>query len=526
MQIKAQSAIEFLSTYSFSFLLIAIIMTILLLFSSLPKTTLPLQCSFYGGFSCLYTAFYNTASPNANSKASIVEVVASDTEPGVMNVSNFSTTINNAQNISGYCEPRLLTAGSKVYCFSLFPSAVKLGSIYTTTFKIGVKYCASSPNMISNSSCPSPTPLIFGGTASVQSSNTPAPVLVIVNEFHILITNKQNNATPSQFQQMIAFPPANALFASYVNNDLGNIRFYDGAIPLYSWCEANCTNTTTKNAIFWVKLDKPIPQNSSLTIDMGVLPLLRSTEYDGFYAGEAPQSSINYGQYDNGANIFLAYANGNTPLNYFSVDSNEILSQATGLSYGSGKINALQLTGYATKGMDMVFTHTPFLNQPLVTESNFQTQTTLVPAGAVCINDNPSPLSSKNAEGVVMGYITYYFSQVYELNNVYTYTDSKGLGQVSNNWLFGSVTYRGPSSSTWNAYIAPQLYSTSGGFKGGLSSNNPLQQSGALYMCEIGSTVSFFPTTTYYNWIRARVDPPNDIMPATIFGNVITTRSN
>jgi len=105
------------------------------------------------------------------------------------------------------------------------------------------------------------------------------------------------------FQQMISFNPST--YSAYEASNLGNIRFYQNGTELYSWCESGCSSSSN-DAIFWVKLPT-IPRTSSVTIDMVFEPI--STNYDGVYAGEAPQLSPIYGEYDNGAEVFNNYWN-------------------------------------------------------------------------------------------------------------------------------------------------------------------------------------------------------------------------
>jgi YVTN family beta-propeller protein len=122
----------------------------------------------------------------------------------------------------------------------------------------------------------------------------------------VTLANNQGTATPSNFQQMIIFNPQISLFSSSVSSDLGNIRFYQGGIELHSWCESGCSSSSA-NAVFWVLIPSGIGANAVDTISMTFLPA--STEYDGIYAGEAPQLSATYGEYDNGSNVFTFYDN-------------------------------------------------------------------------------------------------------------------------------------------------------------------------------------------------------------------------
>jgi hypothetical protein len=138
----------------------------------------------------------------------------------------------------------------------------------------------------------------------------------------ITVTNTNTIAgTGSNFQQMISFNPTQS--SAYTANeatDLGNIRFYSGITELYSWCESGCNSITSSNAVFWVTLPSGIGASGSTTVSMYFLP--NTAEYDGVYAGEAPQLTCTnptnpavcgvggtYGKYDNGAQVFDDYWN-------------------------------------------------------------------------------------------------------------------------------------------------------------------------------------------------------------------------
>ncbi len=124
--------------------------------------------------------------------------------------------------------------------------------------------------------------------------------------FSITLTNSQSTATPAPFQQLITFNPAG--YSKYLATDLGNIRFFaDSNLtqPLYSWVESG--NKTASSANIWVKLPNGVGANSSVTIYMWFEEV--TVEFDGVYAGQAPQLSATYGAYDNGALVFNFYSN-------------------------------------------------------------------------------------------------------------------------------------------------------------------------------------------------------------------------
>ncbi len=131
------------------------------------------------------------------------------------------------------------------------------------------------------------------------------------------ITPIKNTTTPSSnnssnnsisYDQIVSFNPS--LYSNYESYDLGNIRFYNGNSELYSWCESGCNSSST-NATFWVKI---LNETNTLNKNISVMFLHNVSQYDGIYAGEAPELSSIYGKYDNGARVFPLYDNfiGNT----------------------------------------------------------------------------------------------------------------------------------------------------------------------------------------------------------------------
>jgi hypothetical protein len=242
--------------------------------------------------------------------------------------------------------------------------------------------------------------------------------------------------------------------------------------------------------------------------------------FNNVSVGEAPQLSSTYGEYDNGANVFALYFNGNTPLTDFNFEGNTgAQSSVTGPS--GTTINVISITGYASD-FGFVYTGNSLANQPIIAESSSQQigdQTGGLGAdnGQVSIVNGTST-TGLNAIGVDMGYGSSYFSNDYYSAGTQT-RDVNQQGTDNADWHYASVTYAGSSATSWSGYIAPQLYSTSGGYSGTVS-NNPLSSSSTLYIGLIGSVISNDQWQTYINWMRARAYPPNGVMPSVSFGSV------
>ena len=242
----------------------------------------------------------------------------------------------------------------------------KLYGSYENSNLSNIEFTADEPYGVAGS-----TPLYSWIESGASSTASEALVWVnlgsvILNQaqsyISVNVINLQSTATGTDFQQMIYFNPSS--YSSYEASDLGNIRFYNGNNELYSWCESGCTSTSS-NAVFWINTGSlNIGPNSYATVNMTFEPT--STEYDGVYAGEAPQLSSSYAEYDNGANVFTKYENfaGTTLWSGISTISGASITQNNGLEIGINSID----TGYSIMtNWDII---SPFVYESLITAQN------------------------------------------------------------------------------------------------------------------------------------------------------------
>lgn len=328
MRVKGQSAMEFIFTYSVSITIIgiAIALVFILLFSA--RTILPSQCSFNGGFACSSSIFTINSVAGVGSQ---LFLIATDLQPGVINISTFNAFVGNTASTSGFCVPNVATAGQSVYCIANLAITPQLGTSYFATFNITGNYCPGKGSQLYNYTCPITSNYVFGGNLQVQAASTNLGLTNAPYYTPVTLTNTAN-ALANRFAVQTSFVP-NTL-KLYESNDLGNIRFYDGARELYSWCQSGCTSTTTGNAVFWVASDRPLAASATAAWQIYFLP--KGIEYDGVYAGEGPNLSRLYGQYDNGKNVFQFYDSFisntlSTTWTQTSLSANAVLTPGSGL---------------------------------------------------------------------------------------------------------------------------------------------------------------------------------------------------
>jgi hypothetical protein len=297
---KSQSAIEFLTTYGWALIIIVIVLAALYnvgLFSG--NAFISTQCTAQVGFFC--------STPVLNSTGVVTvqfgETVGQITVVGI-GCSNSSTQSPVIQPLP---TSQQMQQGSRINLD--FQCKIKSPSLGTTfAGALWVNYTNQYGQKIET-----PFAKFSAKVSSVQSIGGGSVNPSVQIYVPITITNSQSSNTPSPFQEYVTFNPSS--YSQYEANDLGNIRFYQGPIgtnELYSWCEIGCSNSST-SSVFWIRLPSGIAASTAITVNMSFgTTATRTTEYDDNFAGEASNFTTTFGKYDNGANVFLYYNNGQT----------------------------------------------------------------------------------------------------------------------------------------------------------------------------------------------------------------------
>ena len=408
----------------------------------------------------------------------------------------FSGTATVQQLVENYLDPSYLQSWREIIIQNLGNSPVQINNSIYLMPKNCLKLTASSPSEIQLTA---QTPTLL----SEEIEFTGIPTVA----YTITITNNQPDPTPSPFQQLLNLNLSSILSSS---SQLLNLEFcldVNCNTPLYAWIESY--NSNLSSVYIWIKLPVSIPANSSITIYMFIR---NSIQYP--YTGMRPDLTSTYGQYDNGKNVFLIYFNGNEPLSNFNNEGNSLTQISTTGPLGN-TINAIYISGYASN-FGFVYTAKYISNQPVIAESSAidmdnQPGGLKVNNGFCSIVDNTS-ISTLNAISVNMGAQGYYFSNAYFINGSETALVN-AQGSAVSEWLYAWVVYSGSSASSWYGCIAPQLYSSTGGYCGTVN-NNPLSNSVQLYLGTIGGVASSDQWQTAWNFMRLRAYPPNGVMPS------------
>ncbi len=320
--------------------------------------------------------------------------------------------------------------------------------------------------------------------------NTSSIIINSAKDVPLLITNNQNVATSSPFQQMINLSISQ--FSDYISTSpFGqNVEFaYSNGTVIPSWLESY----SSKYAIWWVKIGS-IPASSNITIYMTFFS--NSTNlFNTYDIGEAPQLSPTYGEYDDGASVFNNYDNfaGN------SLNSSTF-SWTSSLSYtvDNGLTLEVPSSYHAINSKQVFGTGSTF---------DFYGEPTNNNGGGGydfgvndCVNCVPTGDSwmvgaSNGGNGPSTGYSVY-------LNNTYTHTNYvQGYG-VWTVGLYGQTAY--------------SLFNYSDEYTAEDSTFTP---SPGSYTILIHSSDS---GNTFIQWIDERSTPPNGVMPSVQVLNLLS----
>ncbi|MGC8567623.1 MAG: hypothetical protein ACP5RP_01740 [Candidatus Micrarchaeia archaeon] len=155
---KYQSAIEFLSVYSFAILVIAVSISLIFLYANAPKTIIPNTCTAYTGFTCISSSLYNT---NFGSQ---LNLTLKDTQPGTITITNFIGNISSTAG-AGICYPANAIQGQNVTCVANFGFHIVNASVYKGAFNVYAHYCPSTQK-----SCNTQQVFSYGGYVSLQAT--------------------------------------------------------------------------------------------------------------------------------------------------------------------------------------------------------------------------------------------------------------------------------------------------------------------------------------------------------------------
>ncbi len=515
---KAQSAMEYLMTYGWAILIVAIVLAALFslgVFSS--GALIGTTCIASPGFLCSVpivqgTTFTATLGQSTGSTwTNTVFCFVPNGSPSPSSCSGYPSSTANTL-LSGQTETHSFTIDSS--------SSSDSGSIWAQYSTDGYSGLMSELAIVT----------IKGLTATPSSSSSssssfalPSGVTYYAN---VVITNSQSTATPAPFQQEVQIPESD--YSNYIsyNGVSANFEFfYNGGSVIPAWIESNSSGTLT----VWLNLANGIPASNSITVYIGFAPettnLLSSSGTSGI--GEAPQLSPSYAEYDDGASVFNFYDN-------FAGTSLNTNKWTSGTSSG-GTItvnNGITLTysSSSSGGAWIASTYTLTQSDNVIWETNFNMYGTsnfndvrsrfyFWENGQTGIADNNAYSWLKLVSNIDYGYFTDSDIGANIADAMLPYQTILGvlptpLSATDYNTLSQEIL--NSNGLTFNTYSFPSYSSIGSGSQSG-SNSDTFQL--LIQSSDDGSSGN----TNQINiaWTRVRAYPPDGVMPSVTLGPVV-----
>ena len=182
-RLKLQSAIEFLTTYSFALLVLAGAVFVVFTITATTRTDTRSQCVSSGSINCNFVSFYS----GSGASYSVFSVSITNSQAAQINVTGMKVSVDSV-SYSGICSPNLLMPGQQATCTAGISAGSRRNVPKNGFFSISTRLC-NMPYSAYNASCnenvsyggtfytystPYPT-TIFSAIASVGNSSTQLP---------------------------------------------------------------------------------------------------------------------------------------------------------------------------------------------------------------------------------------------------------------------------------------------------------------------------------------------------------------
>ena len=525
---RLQSAIEYLTTYGWAILILAIVLSALFSLGVFKANNYtPSECLISSGFTCGSYALGSDGSFSLNLQQSTSTPI---------NITSFGCAQNGTTSNTVMRKPLnppsnqiFLPVGGNVTivmnCYT--GNGIFTGSIgtqfagtlivnYTNDFtnvpnvalgKVVAKVAASKVTTTSTVSSTTTTTTQTSSTStsiltstssstSTTTSTSTSSTTTTTNVYSVplTLTNGQAGATPAPFQQMLTIN--SQAYQSYINSGWTNVEFTSGnyaagtpGTTYNAWVESNPSNAVT-NTIVWIKLPSSIAGNSQTTIYMDFMS--SNVMSASGPTGEAPQLSASYGQYDNGNVVFSFYDN----FNGVSLNGAWTTTKNGGtVTVNNGITLTVPTSTYA-------FISTPTQTYPKVAEAYMASSTGPYPTLGLSTTSSSNPCVE-----LYSGYSVYWDGT----------TDGSGVGIVRADagGCYTDASNAAPHSfpaGVWQM-VWPATGQESATLGGTTMASTDSVASISNYKMYLGSSDGFTSGSTVVKWARMRAYPPNGVMP-------------
>jgi hypothetical protein len=154
------------------FLVLAVVLSMLFIYTSFTRSQIPTQCAGFGGISCNMAYLYSNSTYNY----SLLTLVLVDSQPAPINITSVAASLGTLAG-KGFCNPQKVDPGQETVCGILFSYTLPEYSLVHGAYSANAVLCSSGIKSLSGGAC--------GGSAvrysgSLFATAKPAPEYIWV----------------------------------------------------------------------------------------------------------------------------------------------------------------------------------------------------------------------------------------------------------------------------------------------------------------------------------------------------------
>ena len=134
---KGQSAIEYLTTYGWAILIVAVVLVMLYVFVVSPQTAVPQNCTFNSGVGCSDFVFAS------NAVSSKMVMLLSNAEPYPLQNPSIIVNVQNGGNVTGTCSPSYVLPGGAIICTVPISQSYSQGQLVSGSVYLSGTTCSA-----------------------------------------------------------------------------------------------------------------------------------------------------------------------------------------------------------------------------------------------------------------------------------------------------------------------------------------------------------------------------------------------
>ncbi|MDE1857407.1 MAG: hypothetical protein KGH98_05025, partial [Candidatus Micrarchaeota archaeon] len=159
-EVRLQSALEYLLTYGWAILLVAIVSVLLYAYINSPGQIAPSSCNFVDGAYCNDLVI----GTNVTTHQTVVAFYLTNIQKYPLESPVIYANLNGTNSTSNACKPNFVLAGGSIICILTLPQKTSIGDLVSGNLYLKARYCGLVAIPTSSTSCKSaPEQVYLGG---------------------------------------------------------------------------------------------------------------------------------------------------------------------------------------------------------------------------------------------------------------------------------------------------------------------------------------------------------------------------